>query len=126
MTAAHERAAIFDASPFGKIEVEGPDAEAFLLRICAGFMGRAPGSVIYTAVLNTRGTFESDLTAQRIAPDHYRLFTGTNAIKRDLAWFRRHAEGFDVTLTDSTEDYAVLGLMGPEAARIAGDVARPN
>ena len=126
VTAAHERAAIFDASPFGKIEVKGPDAEAFLLRSCAGFMGRAPGSVIYTAVLNERGTFESDLTAQRIAPDHYRLFTGTNAIKRDLAWFRRQAEGFDVTLTDSTEDYAVLGLMGPEAARIASEVGAPE
>jgi len=126
VTAAHERAAIFDASPFGKIEVKGPDAEAFLLRSCAGFLGRAPGSVIYTALLNERGTFESDLTAQRIAPDHYRLFTGTNAIKRDLAWFRRHAEGFDVTLTDSTEEYAVLGLMGPEAARIAGEVGAPE
>ena len=126
VTAAHERAAIFDASPFGKIEVKGPDAEAFLLHCCAGFMGRAPGSVIYTAVLNARGTFESDLTAQRIAPDHYRLFTGTSAIKRDLAWFRRHAEGFDVTLTDSTEDYVVLGLMGPGAARIASEVGAPE
>ncbi|TDK44490.1 GcvT family protein [Antarcticimicrobium luteum] len=126
VTAAHERAALFDASPFGKIEVKGPDAEAFLLHTCAGFMGRPPGSVIYTAVLNARGTFESDLTAQRIAPDHYRLFTGTNAIARDLAWFRRHAEGYDVTLTDSTEDYAVLGLMGPDAARIAVEIGAPE
>ena len=119
--AAHESAAIFDASSFGKIEVEGPDAEAFLLKTCAGFIGRAPGSVIYTAVLNARGTFESDITAQRIADDHYRLFVGTNAIKRDLAWFRAYSEGYDVTLTDGTEDYAVLGLMGPEAARIVSE-----
>ena len=119
--AAHEGAAIFDASSFGKIEVKGPDAEAFLLKVCAGFMARAPGSVIYTAMLNDRGTFESDLTAQRLAYDHYRLFVGTAAIKRDLAWLGRHAEGFDVTLSDSTETYAVLGLMGPQAARIAAD-----
>ena len=118
---AHERAAIFDASAFGKIEVEGPDAEAFLLHVCSGQMQRAPGSVIYTAMLNERGTFESDLTAQRIAEDHYRLFVGTTTIKRDLAWLRRHCEGFDVTLTDSTETYAVLGLMGPDAARIVGE-----
>ena len=124
--AAHEKAAIFDASPFGKIDVEGPDAEAFLLRTCAGHMGRAPGSVIYTAMLNARGTFESDLTAQRIAPDHYRLFVGTNAIKRDLAWLRSHADGFDVTLSDTTETYAVLGLMGPDSARIAAQVGAPE
>ncbi|TDS91133.1 GcvT family protein [Pelagimonas phthalicica] len=124
--AAHESAAIFDASSFGKIDVTGPDAEAFLLTTCAGFMGRAPGSVIYTAVLNERGTFESDITAQRLAQDHYRLFVGTNAIKRDLAWFRSHAEGFDVALSDRTESYAVLGLMGPDAARIAADCGAPE
>lgn len=124
--AAHEKAAIFDASPFGKIDVTGPDAEAFLLRTCAGYLGRAPGSVIYTALLNERGTFESDLTAQRIAEDHYRLFVGTTSIKRDLAWFTRHSDGFDVTLEDTTEAYAVLGLMGPEAARIADEVGAPE
>lgn len=124
--AAHEGAALFDPSPFGKIEVEGPEAEAFLLHTCAGHMARAPGSVIYTAMLNARGTFESDLTAQRITDTHYRLFVGTAAIKRDLAWLRRHAEGFDVTLTDSTTDYAVLALMGPEAARIVAQTGAPE
>lgn len=119
--AAHEKAAIFDASPFGKIEVQGPDAEAFLQKTCASNMAKTPGSAIYTAVLNARGTYESDITAHRIADDHYRLFVGTNAIKRDLTWFARQSDGFDVTLTDSTEDYAVLGLMGPEAARIIAE-----
>lgn len=120
--AAHEAAAIFDASSFGKIDVQGPDAEAFLLHCCSGHMGRAPGSVIYTALLNARGTFESDITAQRIATDHYRLFVGTNAIRRDLAWLRGQKDGFDVTLTDTTEAYAVLCLMGPHAARIVTEV----
>ncbi len=119
--AAHEGAAIFDLSPFGKFEVEGPDAEAFMSHVCAGFVTRPPGSVIYSAVLNERGCFESDLTAQRIADDHYRVFTGTAAIARDLAWFRRHADEFEVTLTDTTETYAQIALMGPNAARIASE-----
>ncbi|MEM6676948.1 MAG: glycine cleavage T C-terminal barrel domain-containing protein, partial [Pseudomonadota bacterium] len=117
--AAHQHAAIFEASPFGKIDVTGPDAEAFLLQTCAGSMSRAPGAVIYTAMLNARGTFESDLTAHRLTPDHYRLFVGTGAIKRDMAWLKRASEGFDVTLRDVTEAWAVLALMGPEAARVA-------
>ncbi len=124
--AAHESAAIFDASSFGKIDIEGKDAEAFLLKTCAGHMAKAPGSVIYTAVLNERGTFESDITAQRLSDTHYRLMVGTGAIKRDLAWFRRHADGFDVTVTDCTEDFAVLGLMGPESARIAIECGAPE
>ena len=116
--AAHTRAAIFDVSSFGKIEVKGPDAEAFLMKTCAGYMARSPGSVIYTAVLNDLGTFESDIISQRIASDHYRLFVGTNAIKRDFCWFTRASDGFDVSLADSTEKYAVLSLMGPDTARI--------
>lgn len=119
VTAAHEKAAIFDASPFGKIDVTGPDAEAFLLHTCAGHVARAPGSVIYSAVLNARGTFESDITVHRLATEHYRLFVGTNAIKRDMSWFRRNSDGFNVTLTDVTEDFATLGLMGPDSSKIA-------
>ncbi|MFK7868787.1 MAG: FAD-dependent oxidoreductase [Roseobacter sp.] len=124
--AAHEAAAIFDASPFGKIEVTGPDACAFLQHVCMRNMDRPEGTAIYTAILNARGTYESDLTAHRIGADHYRLFVGTNAIKRDLSRLLRHAGGFEVALTDSTEDYAVLGLMGPEAARIIAQVGAPE
>ena len=123
---AHEHAAIFDQSTFGKIEVEGPDATRFLDRVCANAMDRAPGRAIYTAMLNTRGGIESDLTAIRIAGDHYRLFVGTAAIRRDMAWLQRHLDGDRVTLTDSTQDYAVLGLMGPDAARIAEAVGAPE
>ena len=124
--AAHERAAIFDASSFGKIDVQGADAERFLQYMCAGNMAKPAGSAIYSAVLNARGTYESDITAQRLSTDHYRLFVGTNAIQRDMAWFQRHSDGFDVTLVDTTVEYAVLGLMGPDAARIATEVGAPD
>ncbi len=117
--AAHESAAIFDASSFGKIDVKGADAEAFLLKVCSGHMARPAGSVIYTAMLNERGTFVTDLTAQRITDDHYRLFVGTNAIKRDLHWLKTHCEGYDISIEDVTEKYAVLALMGPASADIA-------
>ncbi|MDG2404744.1 MAG: FAD-dependent oxidoreductase, partial [Paracoccaceae bacterium] len=124
--AAHETAAVFDASSFGKIDVTGPDAEVFLMQTCAGYMSRAPGSVIYTAVLNRRGTFESDITAQRIAKNQYRLFVGTGAIKRSLAWFTQAADRFNVSLKDCTETYAVLGLMGPDAQRIIVECGAPE
>ncbi len=117
--AAHQGAALFDLSSFGKIEVEGRDAERFLERLCANRMARPPGRAIYTALLNSEGGMESDLTAVRLAADHYRLYIGTTAVRRDMAWLRHHLDGEQVALRDSSEDYAVLGLMGPEAARIA-------
>ena len=116
--AAHEGAAIFDASCFGKIEVTGPDAERFLEYTCASNMSKPPGSAVYTAILNERGTYQSDITAHRISDQHYRLFVGTTAIKRDFAWFSRHSAGFDVCLDNSSCDYGLLSLMGPNAAQI--------
>ncbi len=117
---AHEHAGIFDQSTFGKIRVSGSDAERFLERVCANDMRRPPGRVVYTAMLNERGGIESDLTALRLAPDGYRLYVGTAAVKKDLAWLRRHLLPDEtVTIEDETGELAVLGLMGPDAARIA-------
>jgi 4-methylaminobutanoate oxidase (formaldehyde-forming) len=116
---AHREAAIFDQSSFGKIKVSGVDAERFLNRLCANDMTRPAGRAIYTAMLNQRGGYESDLTALRLGPDEYWLYVGTSAIRRDLAWLRRHQAGEQVEIIDQTDDYAVLGLMGPRAADIA-------
>ena len=124
--AAHEGAALFDLSSFGKIEVQGRDAERFLERVCANRMARPPGRAIYTALLNSEGGMESDLTAVRLAAEHYRLYVGTTAVRRDMAWLRRHLDGEQVTLRDSSEDYAALGLMGPKAADIAEQAGAPE
>lgn len=116
---AHHHAALFDQSTFGKIDVRGADAAAFLNRVCANRMDRPPGRAIYTAMLNEAGGIESDLTALRLDDDHYRLYVGTTAVRRDLAWLRRHLDDARVTLTETTREFAVIGLMGPEAAGIA-------
>lgn len=125
---AHRGAAVFDQSTLGKIEVEGPDAEAFLQRLCMSDMRKAPGRVIYTAMLNERGGLESDLTAQRIGEQHYRLFVASGAVIRDAAWLIRHRDEtrFRVRLRDCTEHFAVIALMGPEARRIVTQLGAPE
>jgi len=117
---AHTAAAVFDSSTFGKIAVSGPGAGDFLNRICANDMLRAPGSVLYSALLNDRGGYESDLTALRIDTETYHLYTGTAAIKRDISWLQRHITDQDqVHIEDITEQLAVLALMGPKTSTIA-------
>ncbi len=119
---AAEVAGIFDQSTFGKIEVSGSDATTFLNQVMTNNMNRAVGRAIYTTMLNERGGIESDLTALRLATDHYRLMVGTAAIRRDLAWLKRHSDGFDVTLTNRTEELAIIGLMGPRSRNILQDL----
>ncbi len=120
---AHEAVAIFDQSTFGNILVEGPDAETFLDRVCANDMSRAPGRAIYTAMLNDRGGFESDLTALRLEEERYRLYVGTAAIKKDLAWLTaQRRAGERVRFADETEELATLAVMGPQAPALARNI----
>ena len=120
---AHKKAAIFDQSPFGKIDVQGPDAETFLNRLCTNNMARPAGRAVYTAMLNERGTYESDLTVLRLADEHYRMLIGTNHIKQDLCWLKRHIKGNErVTLKNASQSFAMVALMGPDTARIANEI----
>ena len=117
---AHQQAAVFDLSTFGKILVSGPDAESFLERVCSNSMKRPAGKVIYTSMLNHRGGIESDLTVMRLSDESYRLYVGTSAIKKDLAWLKQHIKRKErVELIDQSDQFAVLGLMGPDASMIA-------
>ena len=120
---AHQQAAIFDQSTFGKIVVSGPDAESFMDRLCTNNMKRVPGKVIYTSLLNHSGGIESDLTVMRLGSESYRLYVGTAAIKKDLAWLKRHIKTKErVNLINETDQFAVLGLMGPASADIAKQI----
>jgi 4-methylaminobutanoate oxidase (formaldehyde-forming) len=117
--AAHTRAALFDQSTFGKLRVAGPDAEVFLQRLCANDMARKPGRVIYTALLDDGAGYQSDLTAQRLGAEEYVLYVNTNSVRRDLAWLLSHRhEQERVDIGDVTDDFAVIGLMGPSAAQV--------
>ena len=116
---AHEHAAVFDQSSLGKISVTGRQAEAFLGRVCTNDLSLPPGGAAFTLMLNERGGIESDLVAMRLGEYRYRLYVGTSAVRRDLAWLGRYlSSGEDVTLADETEAHAVLALAGPDAARI--------
>ena len=67
---------------------------------------------------NPGGGFVSDFTAMRIDDEEYLLYVGSAAVNRDLDWLRRHSGGFRVAFADVTEQWAVLGLMGPTAVKV--------
>ena len=75
--ATRERAGLFDETSFAKLEVSGPHACAFLQRICANDVDVADGRVVYTQMLNRRGGIQCDLTVTRLAPERFRIVTGT-------------------------------------------------
>ena len=119
--AAREAVAVFDQTSFAKLRVQGADAEAVLQRLCANDVAVPPGHIVYTGMLNEQGGYESDLTVTRLAADAYLVVTGSAQSTRDLDWIRRHLPaGARVKVTDVTDAWAVLGVMGPRSRELLG------
>jgi glycine cleavage system aminomethyltransferase T/glycine/D-amino acid oxidase-like deaminating enzyme len=107
---------LFDLSPFGKIRVEGADAEAVLQRVCANDVAVPPGRIVYTQWLNARGGIEADLTVTRLSETAFLVITGSATLPRDLNWLRRHIpDEARCVATDVTAGEACLAVMGPRA-----------
>ncbi len=118
-----EAAGLFDQSSFAKYELAGKDAERALSFICANDVSKSPGHLTYTQMLNSRGGIECDLTLARLAEDQFYIVTGTGFRTHDAAWIRSHmGRGLDATLTDVTERFGTLSLMGPRARDILAKV----
>jgi aminomethyltransferase len=118
------KAGVFDVSHMGEIETTGPDAEAFLQRILSNDVAKmADGGAQYSVLCRDDGGVLDDLFSYRLAHDRFLTVTNASNHEKDLAWFRRHAEGFDVTLHDRLSDYAMLAVQGPEARGIVQGLA---
>lgn len=122
--ATREAVAVYDQTSFGKLLLQGRDALAVLQRLCANEMDVEPGRMVYTAMLNERGGFESDLTVMRLAADRFLLVTGSAQPVRDADWIGRHI-GRDefAVLTDVSAMWSVLSVMGPRAAELLARVS---
>ena len=75
--ACREDVVVFDQTSFGKFVLKGRDALALLQRLCANEMDVPVGKMVYTAMLNARGGFESDLTVIRLATSEFFIITGS-------------------------------------------------
>jgi len=117
-----EGVGVFDQSSFAKFEVRGAGAARALDWICAGDVARAPGRLTYTQLLNSRGGIEADLTVARLAEDHFYIVTGTGFRTHDAAWIAERLPAGDVRLSDVTESWGTLSLMGPGARDVLARV----
>ncbi len=114
--AVRNGAGMFDMSSFGKLRVEGRDAEAVLNRVCSNDIAVSPGRLVYTQWLNERGGIEADLTVARLSETVFLVVTPAATVRRDLSWLRRHVpDDAHAVVTDITAGEAVLCIMGPKS-----------
>jgi len=114
---------MFDQSSFAKFLVAGPEALAVLERLSANSVDVELGKGVYTQWLNERGGIEADLTVTRLSQDEFWVVTSAASQTRDWAWLRRACRGHSVEISDVTEDWSVLGVMGPHSRGLLESVS---
>jgi 4-methylaminobutanoate oxidase (formaldehyde-forming) len=125
--ATREAVAVFDQTSFSKYLVTGPDAEEALQWLCTADVAVEPGRVVYTGMLNLRGTYESDVTVTRLSATEYLVVSSAASTGRDQDHVRRHLPpGSRTAVVDVTSSYAVLGVMGPSSRVLLSRLTRAD
>ena len=114
--ATRSRVALFDLTPFMKLEVTGPGAVGAMQRLAANNVDRRPGRVTYTAMLDHAGGIKADLTVTRLAEDQFLVVTGGAMGLHDLGWMRKNLpDDGTVTVSDVSAAQCCIGVWGPKA-----------
>ena len=125
--AMRERAGIVDLTAFSIFDVVGKGAFDAVQRIAVGQMNVAPGRVVYTPIIDSRGGFRADLTIMRLGDNHFRVVTGGAHGNLDRKWFRDHmpADG-SAQVVDQTSAFTTIGVWGPKARDILGNLTESD
>jgi aminomethyltransferase len=125
--AVRERAGVFDVSHMGQVESCGPQAAEFLQHVLTNDVRLMPeGGAQYALACTEDGGIVDDLFTYKLAERHFLTVTNAANHEKDLAWFRRQAQGFDVDANDRAADFAMLAVQGPQARAIIGRLTDGN
>ena len=123
-----ERVGIMDISAFGKIDVSGPDAEAFVGRMIAN---RTPawsgdsGGIVLSHLLNETGTIEAETTVVRMTPDRFYFVFAAFFELRVRDWLEHHCRADEaVRIENVSKPFGAIALQGPRAREVLGEVTR--
>ncbi len=120
-----ENVGMFDQSSFSKYLVQGKDACKVMQRISSANVDVEKGKMVYTHWLNDRGGIEADLTVTRLEENKYLVVSGAGVTNKDLNWLARNTpDDAFCTVTDVTNSWAVLGVMGPKSRDVLTDALK--
>ncbi|MFJ8439581.1 glycine cleavage system aminomethyltransferase GcvT [Kitasatospora griseola] len=114
--AVRTKAGLFDLSHMGEITVSGPQAGELLDHALVGFIS-ALGVLRarYTMICREDGGILDDLIVYRTADDEYLVVANASNAQVVLDALTERAAGFDATVRDDRDAYALLAVQGPEA-----------
>ena len=116
--AVRESCGVFDVSHMGEFRVRGKGALDFVSYVTTNDVAKLDvGQVHYSTICNERGTIEDDCLVYRYA-DHLMMVVNGSNKDKDLAHIKKYAGQFECTISDDTDDVALLAVQGPQAQEI--------
>jgi aminomethyltransferase len=106
---------LYDLTPMVKYRIAGPDALPYLNRLVTRNIGKLkPDRVAYCVWCNDAGHLIDDGTVFRLGETEYRLCTA----ERQIDWLLDSAVGFEVDISEVTEEIAALAVQGPTSCAV--------
>jgi aminomethyltransferase len=117
--AVRTRAGLFDLSHMGEITIGGPQAGELLDYALVGNLSAlSVGRARYTVLCDTDGGILDDLIVYRTGEQTYMVVANASNAQVVLDALRERSAGFDASVTDDRDAYALIAVQGPEAAGI--------
>ena len=114
-----QRAGLFDVSHMGEVEVTGPEAMRFLDHLVTNDVSTLfPGRVLYSTMCQPDGGVVDDLIIYCRGAEDFLVCVNASNTDKDASWFAAHAAGFNCTVRNVSDDFALLALQGPAAQAI--------
>ncbi|CAG1008715.1 aminomethyltransferase [Burkholderiales bacterium] len=116
--AVRRDAGMFDVSHMRVVDLEGPDARAFLRYALANNVDKltVPGKALYTCMLAEDGGVLDDLIVTFVREDFFRLVVNAGTADADIAWLGRLRDTHAPTLAIRPRtDLAMIAVQGPNA-----------
>jgi aminomethyltransferase len=113
--AIRNAATLYDLTPMVKYSVVGRDALAYLNRLVTRDVAKLkPDRVAYCVWCNDAGHVIDDGTIFRFGESQYRICTA----ERQIDWLLDSSIGFDVQVSEVTEQIAALAVQGPTSCAV--------
>ncbi|MBM1218883.1 FAD-dependent oxidoreductase [Ponticoccus sp. SC2-23] len=116
---------INEVQNFGKYDVQGAGARAWLDRIMAGRIP-GPGRLSLTPMLSEKGKIIGDFTVACLSETHFQLIGSYGAQAYHMRWFMAHEPEGEVTLDNVSDRRTGFQIAGPRAREVLQAVARED
>jgi tRNA-modifying protein YgfZ len=122
-----EECGLLDRSARGKLLLRGAEATEYLQgQLTNDVEALEAGGGCYAALLDRKGHMQADMRVLRLVEDEIWIDTETEALEATRRHLQMYKIGRDVELEEVTPTRAILSLIGPRSAELAGSPPLPE